>query len=46
MRRASHTFHNSNKLFSIKALDQTCPDSLIESMMEAKVEMLDVVGVV
>jgi len=46
MRRASHTFHNSNKLFSIKALDQTTPDSVINSMMEAKADMLDVVGVV
>ena len=46
MRRASNTLHNSNKLFSVKSLDQTTSDDQIESMMAAKADMLDVVGVV
>ena len=45
-RRASHTLHSSNKLFSLKALDQNVSDEQIKSMVEAKDVMLDVVGVI
>lgn len=46
MRDASHVLHSSNKLYALAALDKTTSDSDIQAMVNAKEEMLDVVGIV
>lgn len=45
-RRASNVLHSSNKLFSLKALDQNVSDEQIKTMVDAKNALLDVVGVI
>lgn len=46
MRRASQTLHSSNKLFSLYAIRPDVWDSTVDSLMQAKNTMLDVVGVI
>ena len=46
MRRASQTLHSSNKLFALASIDQETSDEQINSILEAKETMLDVVGVI
>jgi len=46
MRDASHILHSSNKLFSIKGIDQKTTDSQIDDILKAKEAMMDVVGII
>lgn len=46
MRDASHILHSSNKLFAMASIDQKTSDEEINSMLEAKAVMMDVVGVI
>jgi len=46
MRRASQTLHSSNKLFSLYAIRPDVWDSTVDSLIQTKNTMLDVVGVI
>jgi hypothetical protein len=46
MRDASHILHSSNKLFALKSIDQKTTDAQINSYLEGKEIMMDLVGVI
>ena len=46
MRDASHILHSSNKLFAMTSIDQKTSDEEINSILESKEIMMDVVGVI